>query len=71
MGAGPSVRGGLAAGQIYEPYQSSASLMKCLDGEFCKMGSGGSSPVTVKWHVESPGEACKGVLLGKILTEPV
>lgn len=41
---GPCVRGGLAVGQIYEPYQSSSSLMKCLDGAFCKMGSAEVEP---------------------------
>lgn len=71
VGAGPCVRGGLAAGQIYEPYQSSSSLMKCLDGEFFKMGSGGSSTVTGMWHVKSPGGDRESVCSGKLLTEAV
>lgn len=49
------VWGGLAAGQIYDSNQSSSSLMKCLDGAFCKMGSRGSSPMTTIPHVKAPG----------------
>lgn len=53
-------QGGPAAGQIYDSYHSPSSLMKCLDGAFCKMGSRGSSPVTAMQHVKALG-VCVGV----------
>lgn len=71
MCVSPCERGDLAAGQIYNSYQSSSSLMKCLDGAFCKKGSEGSSPMTIMQRVKALRvyrSVCPDLLLMRKLT---